>query len=75
MDAKLSMGTLETVMDLATEGCKAIVTYIGEVKTNLFSTVPIIEHTCSIAFSYPHIIDPLELVCTPLVPSFIIPGC
>jgi exosome complex component RRP41 len=28
MDAKLPVDTLETVMDLATEGCKAIATYI-----------------------------------------------
>ncbi|XP_037426131.1 exosome complex component RRP41 homolog [Triticum dicoccoides] len=31
MDAKLPMDTFETVMDLATEGCKAIATYIREV--------------------------------------------
>ncbi|CAM0908770.1 unnamed protein product [Alopecurus aequalis] len=31
MHAKLPMDTLETVMDLATEGCKAIATYIREV--------------------------------------------
>ncbi|KAM0886122.1 hypothetical protein ACQ4PT_029893 [Festuca glaucescens] len=31
MDAKLPMDTFETVMELATEGCKAIATYIREV--------------------------------------------
>ncbi|KAM3198083.1 hypothetical protein ACQJBY_020653 [Aegilops geniculata] len=31
MDAKLPMDTFETVMDLASEGCKAIATYIREV--------------------------------------------
>jgi exosome complex component RRP41 len=41
MDAKLPMDTFETVMELATEGCKAIATYIREVKSFflLFSPV------------------------------------
>jgi exosome complex component RRP41 len=41
MDAKLPMDTFETVMELATEGCKAIATYIREVESFflLFSPV------------------------------------
>jgi hypothetical protein len=73
MGAKLPMDTLETVIDLATEGCKAIGTYIQEVNNRLFSTVPIRGRTCSNAFCYPHIIGTLDLVFTPSIPYFMTP--
>jgi hypothetical protein len=41
MDAKLPMDTFETVMELATEGCKAIATYIREVNSFFLLVSPI----------------------------------
>jgi exosome complex component RRP41 len=41
MDAKLPMDTFETVMELATEGCKAIATYIREVTSFFLLFTPV----------------------------------
>lgn len=40
MDAKLSVETFENVMQLAIEGCKAVATYIREVRTSLLHFSP-----------------------------------
>ena len=64
MDAKLPMDTFETVMDLATEGCKAIATYIREVKNrSLFSAALAQLHlqTCRPTIGYTETLFPIVM--------------
>ncbi|EMS58290.1 Exosome complex component RRP41 [Triticum urartu] len=51
MDAKLPMDTFETVMDLASEGCKAIATYIRE-QTEYGTYIPRLTCCESISTSF-----------------------
>ena len=67
MDAKLPMDTFETVMDLATEGCKAIATYIREVKNRSLSSAALAQlhlpQTCHPTIGHTETL----LLCTPMI--------
>lgn len=50
MDSKLPIDILENVMQLATEGCKAIANYIREVRICLIYVIGIGKNTVHIHF-------------------------